>query len=974
MPSFPGSLSGLAAEIIVGEAWDDHWVHPDIVIDLHVAGIADGISITGWNPDTEKELLGNIVRCAIAMGPDTFPSVAAATVPLRLGQTFALRLRLPEPAAPGRPLRLFLTASRAVAAPADRRTRAFHLYRIAAVRNPDQVWGSLSTAYPAAALHRVEKGVLRGWSDVGAGESGPGRVVVSVDGVDLVTARCDRPRSDPVGRQFALRSGFVADLRTGALRGGSYQIDCRDVSSGRRVPGFPTHITLPDATIAPPAIRRRAPLPSAMPAVTVIVPVHNAHDELRECLLALIRNTSVPCKLLLIDDASTDRRIASLLQRASRLPNVTTTSNPRNLGYTATINRGLALAGRDDVVILNSDAQVCEGWLQMMRDTACAEPDIGTVTAVSNNAGAFSLPDLDTDNEKPSHLTWDQWARLLRQNLPHLSIEAPTGNGFCMYIRRGCLDDTGALDAATFARGYGEENDFCMRAAVRGWRHVVDHRVLVYHSRGASFGEERGQLLSAAQEVLRGRYPGYRMLVEAFLASPEVHAIRFAARRLLLRSTEDRTRPRRRTLFVIGSRTGGTPLTNLDLMRALQSDIEPLLLVSDGSTLSLERPVGDGFEMVVRHKLRSPVEPVTHASAEYDGVVGEWLRQHAIEMIHIRHFAWHSWRLPLVARAQGIPTVLSFHDYYAICPTVKLIDGDGRYCGGICGSGSACIPDLWEERDMPPLRDQFVHGWRSTMAAMLSHCAAFVTTSVDVRSLILATFPGIAGRPFEVIPHGRDIRLRPSALARQIVGGAIGDGESIRIAVPGNISVAKGAAIIRTIAELDTEKKFEFHVIGDCVPWLRDFAVCHGRYAREELGGLLDRIDPHVGAIWSIWPETYCHTLTELWAHGVPVIGSPFGAVGERLRRSGAGHVLSGLEPATVMRETLDFVRDPVRLAAAASAVDRWQREEGSYGTSEMARRYAELYASVVRSRRTFAPREPSSVSETAARKIVETA
>ena len=44
------------------------------------------------------------------------------------------------------------------------------------------------------------------------------------------------------------------------------------------------------------------------------------------------------------------------------------------------------------------------------------------------------------------------------------------------------------LDAVTFGKGYGEENDLCMRARARGWRHVLAADVYVHHVGGRSFG------------------------------------------------------------------------------------------------------------------------------------------------------------------------------------------------------------------------------------------------------------------------------------------------------------------------------------------------------------------------------------------------------------------------------------------------------------------------------------------------------
>jgi GT2 family glycosyltransferase len=58
-----------------------------------------------------------------------------------------------------------------------------------------------------------------------------------------------------------------------------------------------------------------------------------------------------------------------------------------------------------------------------------------------------------------------------------------------MYIRRECLERVGAFDADRFGRGYGEENDFCMRAAKADWRSVLAADVFVFHQGAVSFSE-----------------------------------------------------------------------------------------------------------------------------------------------------------------------------------------------------------------------------------------------------------------------------------------------------------------------------------------------------------------------------------------------------------------------------------------------------------------------------------------------------
>ena len=74
--------------------------------------------------------------------------------------------------------------------------------------------------------------------------------------------------------------------------------------------------------------------------------------------------------------------------------------NETNIGYTRTANLGLRLAGDADVVLLNSDTVVGPHWLRNLKIAAYRRERIGSVTAVSDNAGAFSVP-REGDNAMP---------------------------------------------------------------------------------------------------------------------------------------------------------------------------------------------------------------------------------------------------------------------------------------------------------------------------------------------------------------------------------------------------------------------------------------------------------------------------------------------------------------------------------------------------------------------------------------------
>jgi O-antigen biosynthesis protein len=263
------------------------------------------------------------------------------------------------------------------------------------------------------------------------------------------------------------------------------------------------------------------------PGITVIVPVYNAYDAVKDCLESVIRWTDLPYRLLVIDDASTDARIRELLAALSTdFSQVRIACNEKNLGYTATINKGCALAGADDVVLLNSDTQVTRGWLAKMAACASCDARIATVTPLSNAAGVFSVPVRNRINAIPRGMTVDEMGLLVERMSMKLRPKVPTGNGFCMYVARTALNAAGDFDAVSFPRGYGEENDFCMRAEIKGFFHVIDDATFIYHQRSGSGGVLKKSVLPASMARLHRMHPGYRIRVLQWLVNDPLDEFR----------------------------------------------------------------------------------------------------------------------------------------------------------------------------------------------------------------------------------------------------------------------------------------------------------------------------------------------------------------------------------------------------------------------------------------------------------------
>lgn len=258
----------------------------------------------------------------------------------------------------------------------------------------------------------------------------------------------------------------------------------------------------------------------------VVVPVFNALEALDGCLAALDRTLPTGSRVHVADDASTDPRVPALIAdwHARTRLSVTRVRRAANLGFPANCNAAFAEAGDDDVVLLNSDTVTTVGWLQQIARCAAGDPRIATITPWSNNAEICSFPRFCEDNPAPDQP--DAIAEAAAGLQPASYPELPTAVGFCMFVRRAALRQLGGFDAETFGTGYGEENDFCLRAAAMGWRNVLCETAYVVHHGGASF--EPLALAPGGDNLARlvARWPDYNERIARFIMADPLAPLR----------------------------------------------------------------------------------------------------------------------------------------------------------------------------------------------------------------------------------------------------------------------------------------------------------------------------------------------------------------------------------------------------------------------------------------------------------------
>ncbi|WP_321912893.1 glycosyltransferase [Paraburkholderia sp. J11-2] len=250
--------------------------------------------------------------------------------------------------------------------------------------------------------------------------------------------------------------------------------------------------------------KRRFAQNDAAESVDIVVPVFNALDDVKLCLQALELHTDeFNVRVIVVNDGSQPDTTEWLRSYCSGNALFTLIEHATNQGYTRTVNTGLKASRAPYVITQNSDTIVSSGWLRGL--VRCMESDakLGIVGPLSNAASWQNVPALRDEtgsfavNQLPQGLTVDDMAALVADTSEPSYPRLPFVNGFCFMIRRAVIDAIGYMDEVNFPVGYGEENDFCIRAIDAGFELAVADDVYVFHAKSKSFGHSRRKELSA---------------------------------------------------------------------------------------------------------------------------------------------------------------------------------------------------------------------------------------------------------------------------------------------------------------------------------------------------------------------------------------------------------------------------------------------------------------------------------------------
>ena len=616
---------------------------------------------------------------------------------------------------------------------------------------------------------------------------------------------------------------------------------------------------------APKPLTLPQPLAPAQRPVDIIVPVYRGLQDTRRCLESVLASAcKTPWRLIVIDDASPEPEVSAWLRAfASRDERIVLLENEHNLGFVGTVNRGMALADEHDVLLLNSDTEVAGDWLDRIRAAAYSDRQVASVTPFSNNATICSYPRFCQDNALPAGWNTARLDALFARVNAGQVVDVPTGVGFCMYIRRAALRELGLFDVAHFGKGYGEENDFCVRAANAGWRNLHALDTFVRHFGGVSFGDSKSPRERAAMETLRRLHPQYEADVMRFVRADPARPARAAVD--LARALDGR---RPLILAVLHDRAGGTERHVFEQAALLREQAQFLVLRPlPGQRLSLRLPSPDeAFELVFA---------LPGQGEDLIGLLGRLGVRH----VHFHHLLGHGEFVQQLPARLGVSHDFTWHDFYLMCPQkITLTDRSNGYCGEL---GVPQCADCLADSPAPDGVD--IVRWRAHNAELLNAARFVIAPGRDALSRLLELVPGA---PLRLVPH---TDIDPAQPLPAPAPAPLAADRPLRVAVVGALSIIKGADVLEdlAVAAARQDAPLEFHLIGFAYRTLRApphaHLTVHGAYDEKDLPELLRSLQPDL--IWfpAQWPETYSYTLSACLLGGWPVVAPNLGAFAERL-------------------------------------------------------------------------------------------
>lgn len=632
--------------------------------------------------------------------------------------------------------------------------------------------------------------------------------------------------------------------------------------------------------------------PSAFTFIDIVIPIYNGY-ELLGPLLESIARTKMPYRLILIDDCSPDSRILPFLEQYKKShPHTVLMRNKQNLGFVGTVNCGLHYSG-GHVALVNTDTELPENWLERLMKPIIDGDRIASSTPFTNSGTICSFPKFLEDSSLYCGLDLTAIDAAFAQIIPVYPV-IPTGVGFCMGMHRDAIREIGVFDQEAYGRGYCEENDWCQRAIAQNWRHVIVENLFVYHKHGGSFvSEEKLALIEKNINTLMSRYPSYDQQIHDYCIANPLEPLRTWVQIYL------QTHAGLNPVLVFTHNWGGGANSYLDDKYRIHSE-RAFFMICPLSANPEE------YQFVVHWRGESAV-CCFHDFQQCLSILPDTLDEIWVnELVSYNDLPAKMQIITQLASDKHAKLRFLLHDYFCICPSIVLLNHEGRYCAPTADTAPCeqCIRSIDAAQVHVPLQksNHPIYDLRTQWKGFLEQCDVIEAFSNSSREILLNVYPTLQN----VIVNPHVTKFLPPAAT------GIKDDSRIIIGILGVLQYQKGIQIVREMVSIIDREGLPVFIklIGtsyEPIPG-RSFSQT-GPYQRDDLPAIIEKYGVDMILIASIWPETYSYTTDEAIFMGLPVASFDLGAPPERIRKYEKGLVISKIDAQTALDEMIDFLK-----------------------------------------------------------------
>lgn len=242
--------------------------------------------------------------------------------------------------------------------------------------------------------------------------------------------------------------------------------------------------------------------------ISAIVVSYNARDHLRKCLDELERGLPTDAEILVVDNASDDDSAVLVRDEHQRCQLI---ALEHNLGFGAANNRAVAVARGEYLLLINSDAWLRQGSLDLLCDALDGDPRLAiAVPQLRYPDGRLQFswaPETGVVGEalQMARNRFEAWPFVHHQTASVLRWVFGGGwvSAACMLVRKSAFEEVSGFDPSFFM--YFEDVDLSRRLRQAGWSLRLVTSAEAFHVKGGSQRSDAGEL-----EYRRGQLLYYR--------------------------------------------------------------------------------------------------------------------------------------------------------------------------------------------------------------------------------------------------------------------------------------------------------------------------------------------------------------------------------------------------------------------------------------------------------------------------------